>query len=123
MKDKLLWNKKAANTTEEKRVIWLRDLLPDYIPEARIATYSYPSEWFRPRSSVRTSLRECGEQFLNVLKLNRQAADVRRLIKSVNPMLNAEVGNKATNPLHWTQYGRLSRETGSRSRKSSSQQD
>ena len=102
MIDKLLWNKKAANTTEEERVMWLRDLLPDYIPEARIATYSYPSEWFRARSSVRTSLRECGEQFLNVLKVNRQAAGVRQLIKTVRAMLNAEAGNKATDPLHWT---------------------
>ena len=90
MTDTLLWNKQVADTIEEKRVMWLRDLLPTYIPEARIATYSYPSKWFEPRSGVKTSLRECGEQFLNVLKLNRQVANVRQLIKAVKAMLTAK---------------------------------
>ncbi|KAF6234181.1 hypothetical protein HO173_007601 [Letharia columbiana] len=49
--------------------MWLRDFLPDLIPTARIATYSYESDW--RRVDVKTNLRECGEQLLNVLRQNR----------------------------------------------------
>ncbi|MCJ1466426.1 hypothetical protein MMC07_005045 [Pseudocyphellaria aurata] len=49
--------------------MWLRDLLPSLIPRARIATYSYESDW--RRADVKTSLRKCGEQLLNVLLQNR----------------------------------------------------
>lgn len=55
--------------------MWLRDLLPGFIPHARIATYSYKSDW--RTANVRTSLRECGEQLLNVLHQNRSSEQVR----------------------------------------------
>ncbi|MCJ1349068.1 hypothetical protein MMC31_007304, partial [Peltigera leucophlebia] len=55
-----------------KEVMWLRDLLPTCIPNARIATFSYPSDWFTYRKGVKTSLRELGEQLLNVLYLDRK---------------------------------------------------
>ena len=45
--------------------MWLRDLLVPLFKNARIATYSYKSDW-RDRE-VKTSLRECAEQFLNIL--------------------------------------------------------
>ena len=38
-------------------VMWLRDLLPRFLPNARIATYSYESDW---RQNVKTNLRKCG---------------------------------------------------------------
>ena len=48
--------------------MWLQDLLPNLVPNARIASYSYESDW---RQDVKTNLRKCGEQFLNVLHQNR----------------------------------------------------
>jgi hypothetical protein len=53
-------------------VMWPRDLLVPSFQNARIATYSYKSDW-RDRN-VKTSLRECAEQFLNVLFQHRQHA-------------------------------------------------
>ncbi|MCJ1239064.1 hypothetical protein MMC14_007057 [Varicellaria rhodocarpa] len=50
-------------------VMWLRDILPGLIPNARIATYRYESDW--RKRDVKTSLRQCGEQLLNVLHQNR----------------------------------------------------
>lgn len=59
-----------------KEVMWLRDLLPTCIPNARIATFSYQSDWFTYRKGVKTSLRELGEQLLNVLDLDREKWNV-----------------------------------------------
>lgn len=56
----------ANNATIE--VMWPRDLLPRFLPNARIATYSYKSDW---RQDVKTNLRKCGEQLLNVLYQSR----------------------------------------------------
>ncbi|MCJ1242271.1 hypothetical protein MMC14_010278, partial [Varicellaria rhodocarpa] len=56
-----------SNAAEE--IMWLRDVLPDFIPNARIATYSYESDW--RKRDIKTSLRQCGEQLLNVLHQNR----------------------------------------------------
>lgn len=55
-----------------KEVMWLRDLLPSCTPDARIATFSYPSDWFTYRKGVKTSLRALGEQLLNALDLDRK---------------------------------------------------
>jgi hypothetical protein len=55
-------------------VMWVRDLLVLMFKDARIATYSYKSDW-RDRT-VKTSLRQCAEQFLNILAQHRQQADV-----------------------------------------------
>ena len=49
--------------------MWLRDFLPNRIPRARIATYSYESDW--RKADVKTNLRKCGEQLLNVLQQHR----------------------------------------------------
>ena len=56
----------ASDTNE---VMWLRDILPNLIPHARIATYSYESDW--RKADIKTSLRKCGEQLLNVLQQHR----------------------------------------------------
>ena len=58
-------------------VMWLRDLLPRFLPNARIATYSYKSDW---RQDVKTNLRKCGEQLLNVLYQHRSSEKVSPLI-------------------------------------------
>ncbi len=69
-----------ANNTAE--VMWLRDFLPGLFPNARIASYSYKSDW---RNNVKTSLRECAEQFLNHLCQNRSCDQVGQ--GAVNPVL------------------------------------
>ena len=64
----------AQTTSDATEIMWLRDLLPNQVPQARIATYSYESDW---RSlNVKTSLRQCGEQLLNVLLQNRSTEEV-----------------------------------------------
>jgi hypothetical protein len=55
--------------------MWPRDLLVPSFTNARVATYSYESDW-RDRQ-VNTSLRECGQQLLEVLLQHRQSAGVR----------------------------------------------
>jgi hypothetical protein len=60
-----------------REVMWPRDLLVPLFTNVRIPTYSYKSDW-RDRH-VKTSLRECAEQFLNILKQNRQHANVSSL--------------------------------------------
>jgi hypothetical protein len=55
-------------------VMWLRDLLVPLFENARIATYSYESDWRDPR--VKTSLRKCADQFLNDLLQHRLKANV-----------------------------------------------
>lgn len=63
-------------------VMWLRDLLPGLFPNARIASYSYKFDW---RNDVKTSLRECAQQFLNQLCQNRSRDQVSQ--GAVNPVL------------------------------------
>ncbi|KAG9242023.1 hypothetical protein BJ878DRAFT_401760, partial [Calycina marina] len=53
-------------TTE---VMWIRDLLVPKFRDARMATYSYKSDW--KDRAVKTSLRQCAEQFLNILSQHR----------------------------------------------------
>lgn len=61
--------------------MWLRDFLPDSIPNARIATYSYESDW--RRADIKTSLRKCGEQLLNVLRQHRSTKKVGRVVPGI----------------------------------------
>ncbi|KFY48789.1 hypothetical protein V495_01031 [Pseudogymnoascus sp. VKM F-4514 (FW-929)] len=60
----------------EEDVMWLRDLLPSKFPNARISSYSYKSDW-RDRQ-VKTNLRECANQFLNILHQERQLPNERK---------------------------------------------
>ncbi|KAM3067112.1 hypothetical protein ACMFMG_011668 [Clarireedia jacksonii] len=57
-------------------VMWIRDLLVPMFKDARIATYSYKSDW-RDRA-VKTSLRQCAEQFLNIVSQYRQQTDEQK---------------------------------------------
>ncbi|KAK6605159.1 phosphorylase superfamily protein [Botrytis cinerea] len=54
-------------------VMWPRDILVPLFQDARIATYSYKSDW--RDGTVKTSLRQCAEQFLNILSQHRQQSD------------------------------------------------
>jgi hypothetical protein len=75
------WTRKKQQGEGEEdgttRVMWIRDLLVPMFKDARIATYSYESDWTDPR--VKTSLPDCANQFLNILKQRRQRAGVRGL--------------------------------------------
>ncbi|KAM0310604.1 hypothetical protein ACHAO8_007970 [Botrytis cinerea] len=57
-------------------VMWPRDTLVPLFQDARIATYSYRSDW-RDRT-IKTSLRQCAEQFLNILFQYRQQSDEQK---------------------------------------------
>lgn len=72
----------AQTVSDTAEVMWLRDFLPDFIPNARIATYSYESDW--RRADVETDLRKCGEQLLNVLRQNRSSEKVSRVISDIH---------------------------------------
>lgn len=89
----------ASNTTE---VMWLRDFLPDLIPNARIATYSYKSDW--RKADVKTCLRKCGEQLLNVLHQNRPTEMVGEIVSDIfcSLLLRIVVGASSTAGFYWT---------------------
>ncbi len=83
------WVKKVTMDDEPvKEVMWLRDLLPSCLPCARIATFSYPSDWFTYKKGVKTSLRALGEQLLNALELDRQKMTVSSSEKIIFVTLN-----------------------------------
>lgn len=75
----------AQAASEAAETMWLRDLLPNFVPHARIATYSYDSDW--RRTDVKTSLRKCGEQLLNVLYQNRSDQKVSKAVLNTHPSL------------------------------------
>ena len=89
-----------ASDTEE--VMWLRDFLPDLIPNARIMTYSYESDW--RRADVKTSLRKCGEQLLSVLLQNRSSEKVGRVVPDIHhsSLLRVSIGGSTTASVYWT---------------------
>lgn len=75
-----------------KEVMWPRDLLPLSFPEARIATYSYKSDW--RDHTIKTSLRQCGEQLLNVLFQHRRRAKVSRSTIKLSSTVMAKPGEQ-----------------------------
>ena len=76
--------------------MWLQDLLPNLVPNARIASYSYKSDW---REDVKTNLRKCGEQFLNVLHQNRVGNAVSRVALNIFCLLLTNRTPKRERPL------------------------
>ncbi|RDW83502.1 putative kinesin light chain 1 protein [Coleophoma crateriformis] len=67
------WKNKERQDKEQDgpaECMWIRDLLVPLFEDARIATYSYKSDW--KDRNVKTNLRECAEQFLNTLHQHRQ---------------------------------------------------
>lgn len=49
--------------------MWLRDLLPHDIPNARILTFEYGSKWYKDPDHV--SLRDCGKKLLKRIVQDR----------------------------------------------------
>jgi hypothetical protein len=64
----------ASKDDQVTEVMWIRDLLMPACKTARVATYSYKSDW-RDRT-IKTSLRECANLFLNELLQHRQKENV-----------------------------------------------
>lgn len=92
----------AQPATDAAETMWLRDLLPGLIPHARIATYSYESDW--RKAGVKTSLRQCGEQFLNVLHQHRSSENVSTAVTVLNTfsfLMRISVGVSATAGVYW----------------------
>lgn len=83
--------------------MWLRDFLPDLIPNARIATYSYESDW--RKKNIKTSLRKCGEQLLNVLHQNRPTEKVGENDLGIlhSSSLRITIGGSTTAYIYWSQ--------------------
>ena len=89
----------TQTATDVPEVMWLRDLLPNSIHNARIASYSYESDW---RQDVKTNLRKCGEQFLNVLHQSRASNQVGRIaLMAVFLVLINRIGKAATAHNDW----------------------
>ena len=102
----------VPTTRDTAEVMWLRDLLPSLIPNARIATYSYESDW--RKASVKTSLRQCGEQLLNILHQNRSSETVSKSFYFVYrlPFLRIPIGASTTISIYWAQSWRFGHQTG-----------
>jgi hypothetical protein len=99
--------------------MWLKDLLPSYLGNARIATFSYLSDWYTYRKGVQTSIRELGEQLLNALYQNRlhigvSFASCERAVCVRWNMPLIDPGDTSTHYLHRTQHGWCGRQTGLR---------
>lgn len=97
------WVKKIAKAGGgPEEVMWLRDLLPKFVPNARIATFSYYSNWYTYKKGAKTSIRELGEQLLTVLHGDRQKVQVRDfkscILISIKPKM---LGISATDRLPW----------------------
>lgn len=75
-------DKVNLSVTADEGVFWSRDLLPRHVGPVRIATYSYLSAW--EKKGFRTSLRECGEQFLNIVHQSRSDDSVSFIVISQN---------------------------------------
>ena len=92
----------AQMATDAAEVMWLRDFLPDLIPNARIMTYSYESD--SRRADVKTSLRKCGEQLLNVLLQNRSSGKVGGIDPGIrySSLLRVTIGRSTATGVYWT---------------------
>lgn len=83
------WVRKIRTKNQEvKEVMWLRDLLPSCVPNARIATFGYRSDWLTHKKGFETSLRALGEQLLNILERDRQNLTVSSDEESICVLLN-----------------------------------
>ncbi|KAH8154490.1 uncharacterized protein LAJ45_01018 [Morchella importuna] len=64
--------------THDSGVMWLRDLLPNSLPNARIMAFNHNSKWDRD-SSVK-SIEHCGKELLDNLNLVRKGFEDRPII-------------------------------------------
>ncbi|KAK0347874.1 hypothetical protein LTR94_000646 [Friedmanniomyces endolithicus] len=67
----------AVESLAQFGTFWPRDLLPVDIPDARISTLGYRSQW--NSSKFETSFRECGDHLLELLEVDRRSDHVKTL--------------------------------------------
>ena len=93
----------APTATDTSEVMLLRDLLPSFFPNARVATYSYKSDWWK---DVETNVCNCGEQLLNVLYQNRSGEKVGRVAVDILSLMadNDDTGKWETAGFHWVPW-------------------
>jgi hypothetical protein len=72
------WTKKLEDGTE---VMWLRDLLKEDIPLARILTFEYNSTWLENPANV--SLKNCAQELLQAIIWDRSHRGENRMCKTM----------------------------------------
>ena len=103
--------KTAQTAFNDVETMWFWDFLPNFIPHARIATYSYESNWWK--TEMKTNLRKCDKQLFNVFHQNR-------LDKKINKIVLNDCLFFAENPkevsmiidVYWTQFWWIDHQTG-----------
>jgi hypothetical protein len=65
----------------EKSVMWLKDLLPQDLPCARILTFEYNSEWMTKPANV--TLEDCARQLLDAIIWDRTHKDKTKMCKAM----------------------------------------
>jgi len=82
------WTKQLSDGSS---VMWLRDLLPQDLPDARIMTFEYDSKWLRDAAKV--TLEDCGNRLLEAVIWDRthwksqQICPIMVLSLSLSPVL------------------------------------
>lgn len=80
--------------------MWLRDFLPEYVPNARILTYGYDSTLFKNNSTA--SIREFSRNFLEALSSARAETEVSWLGSGSDRELIQRLGKNSAYNIYWT---------------------
>ncbi|KAI0513154.1 hypothetical protein F5B22DRAFT_657326 [Xylaria bambusicola] len=99
------WRKDGDKSDDEDlKVMWLRDLLPLQVRNARIAAYSHQLDW--KGGDIKATLRECSDQFLNILLHKRGRDEERRrpLILIGHSLGGLVIQQALVNAVHGTLY-------------------
>ncbi|KAI0549734.1 hypothetical protein F4679DRAFT_584197 [Xylaria curta] len=102
------WRKGGDKSDDEDlKVMWLRDLLPLQVRNARIAAYSHQLDW--KGGDIKATLRECSDQFLNILLHKRGRDEERRrpLILIGHSLGGLVIQQALVNAVHGTLYSDL----------------
>ena len=94
----------------DKPDMWLRDFLPQSIPNARILTYGYDTRL--PGSRSEASILELSKRFLESIKTTRSGQAVRIVPSGVSVRINSRVPERSAPHPHWAQPRRPCREAG-----------
>ncbi|KAI9786679.1 MAG: hypothetical protein M1839_006230 [Geoglossum umbratile] len=73
------WTKKAEDGT---KVMWLKDLLPEDLPCARILTFEYNSNWIENPANV--DLEQCAHDLLQAIIWDRSHRGEKRMCKTMS---------------------------------------
>jgi hypothetical protein len=65
----------SLRNRQMNEVLWLQDLLPDVVPNSRIMTFGYQSNYFK--SAPKRNIANCAQELLITLKAHRETNSVR----------------------------------------------